>query len=47
MNDGKKKETPKKRKEHPIFTTFVHVGYAILVSSMIGWMLYVEFILRP
>jgi len=32
-----------KRKEHPIFTIWVHAGYAVLIASMIGWMVYMEF----
>lgn len=38
-----KKEAPEVRKEHPIFTVWVHVGYTILILSMIGWMVYMEF----
>ena len=45
MNNTRKKETPKKRREHPVFTLFVHVGYTILILSMIFWIVYIEFIL--
>ncbi|GJL79432.1 MAG: hypothetical protein NPINA01_24210 [Nitrospinaceae bacterium] len=45
MKDAAQKETPKKRREHPVFTLFVHVGYTILILSMIGWIVYIEFIL--
>lgn len=38
-----KKEAPVQREEHPIFTIWVHVGYSILILSMIGWMVYMEF----
>lgn len=37
------KEKPLKRKENPIFTIWVHTGYLVLVISMIGWMVYMEF----
>ena len=45
MNDAREKEPPKKRREHPVFTLFVHAGYTILILSMIGWIVYIEFIL--
>jgi hypothetical protein len=45
LNNEREKETPKKRKEHPIFTLFVHAGYTILILSMIFWIVYIEFIL--
>jgi hypothetical protein len=45
MNNARKKETPKKRREHPVFTLFVHAGYTILILSMICWIVYIEFIL--
>ena len=32
-----------KRKENIIFTVWVHTGYAVLILSMIGWMVYMEF----
>jgi hypothetical protein len=38
-------KTPKKRREHPVFTLFVHIGYTILILSMIFWIVYIEFIL--
>jgi len=37
------KETPEKRRENPIFTIWVHTGYVVLILSMIGWMVYMEF----
>ena len=45
IKNAKEKETPQKRKEHPIFTLFVHAGYTILILSMIFWIVYIEFIL--
>jgi len=45
MNDAREKETSKKRREHPVFTLFVHAGYTILILSMIFWIVYIEFIL--
>ena len=39
----KEKEEPEKRRENPIFTIWVHTGYAVLILSMIGWMVYMEF----
>jgi hypothetical protein len=45
MNDATEKETPKKRREHPVFTLFVHAGYTVLILSMISWIVYIEFIL--
>lgn len=45
INKARKKETPKKRREHPVFTLFVHAGYTILILSMIFWIVYIEFIL--
>ena len=45
MSNAKEKEPQKKRREHPIFTLFVHAGYTILILSMISWMVYIEFIL--
>ena len=32
-----------KRKENIIFTVWVHTGYAVLILSMIAWMVYMEF----
>lgn len=43
MDDPEKKEPAEKRRENPIFTVWVHVGYTILVISMLGWMIYIEF----
>ena len=34
----------KKRKEPLIFTIWVHTGYTILILSVIGWMVYMEFL---
>jgi hypothetical protein len=45
MNAAQEKETPKKRREHPVFTLFVHAGYTILILSMIFWVVYLEFFL--
>jgi hypothetical protein len=45
MNAARENETPKKRREHPVFTLFVHAGYTILILSMIFWVLYLEFFL--
>lgn len=39
----KEKEEPEKRTENPIFTIWVHTGYVVLILSMIGWMVYMEF----
>ena len=39
----KEKEKQEKRRENPIFTIWVHTGYAVLVLSVIGWMVYMEF----
>jgi len=39
----KEKEKQEKRRENPIFTIWVHTGYAVLVLSVIGWMVYTEF----
>jgi len=41
--DTESKETQKPRKENPIFTIWVHTGYAVLILSMIAWMIYMEF----
>ncbi|MCF8719451.1 hypothetical protein [Nitrospina gracilis] len=41
--DNDSPKPPPKRRENPIFTVWVHVGYTILVISMIGWMVYMEF----
>ena len=39
----KKKKTQEKRKENIIFTIWVHTGYTVLILSVIGWMIYMEF----
>jgi hypothetical protein len=39
----KEKETPEKRRENLVFTIWVHTGYVVLILSMIGWMVYMEF----
>ena len=36
-------ESREPRKENPIFTIWVHTGYAVLIISMISWMIYLEF----
>jgi len=43
MDDPEKKEPGEPRKENPIFTIWVHTGYAVLILSMIAWMVYMEF----
>lgn len=45
INNAREKEAPKKRREHPVFTLFVHAGYTVLILSMISWIVYIEFIL--
>jgi len=47
MRKAPEKTPPKKRQENIVFTIFVHVGYAVLITSMIGWIIYVEYILSP
>jgi len=37
------KEPRVKRKGNIIFTVWVHTGYAVLIVSMIGWMVYMEY----
>ena len=37
------KEPRVKRKENIIFTVWIHTGYAVLILSMVGWMVYMEF----
>ncbi len=37
------KEAPKKRRENPIFTIWVSAGYIVIILSMLGWMVYMEF----
>jgi hypothetical protein len=44
MTDNSKKIEPREpRRENPIFTIWVHTGYAVLILSMIAWMVYMEF----
>ena len=44
MTDDNEKTEPKEsRKENPIFTIWVHTGYAVLILSVIAWMVYMEF----
>lgn len=43
MADTDKNELRERRKENPIFTIWVATGYAVLILSMIGWMVYMEF----
>jgi hypothetical protein len=44
MTDDNEKIEPKEpRKENPVFTIWVHTGYAVLILSMIAWMVYLEF----
>jgi len=45
MAGSGKKEAPKMRQENPIFTIWVHAGYIVLILSVIGWMVYMEFIM--
>ncbi len=42
-NDNEKIEPREPRRENPIFTIWVATGYAVLIFSMIGWMVYMEF----
>jgi hypothetical protein len=42
-DDSEKIEPREPRKENPIFTIWVHTGYAVLILSMIAWMVYMEF----
>jgi hypothetical protein len=41
--DDKRTEQKEPRRENPIFTVWVHTGYAVLILSMIAWMVYMEF----
>jgi len=43
MDDKGKEEPREPRKENPIFTIWVHTGYAVLILSVIAWMVYMEF----
>jgi hypothetical protein len=45
MRKVPEKTPPPKRQENTVFTIFVHVGYAVLITSTIGWIVYVEYIL--
>jgi hypothetical protein len=42
-DDIENKEPGKPRRENPIFTIWVATGYAVLILSMIAWMVYMEF----
>jgi hypothetical protein len=42
-DDSEKTEPREPRRENPIFTIWVHTGYAVLILSVIGWMVYMEF----
>jgi hypothetical protein len=44
-DDNGKIEPREPRRESPIFTIWVHTGYAVLILSMITWMVYMEFFL--
>jgi hypothetical protein len=41
--DKQQEKAPEPRRENPIFTIWVHTGYAVLILSMIAWMVYMEF----
>jgi hypothetical protein len=43
MDDTEKEKPIEPRKENPIFTIWVHTGYAVLILSVIAWMVYLEF----
>ncbi len=43
MDDTGKEEPKEPRRENPVFTIWVHTGYAVLILSMIAWMVYMEF----
>jgi len=44
MSDDIENNEPREpRRENPIFTIWVATGYAVLILSMIGWMVYMEF----
>jgi len=43
MDDNEKTEPIEPRKENTIFTIWVHTGYAVLILSVIAWMVYMEF----
>jgi hypothetical protein len=44
MTDPNENPEPREpRRENPIFTIWVHTGYAVLILSMIAWMVYMEF----
>jgi hypothetical protein len=43
MADNEHKEPREPRRENLIFTIWVTTGYVVLVITMIGWMVYMEF----
>ena len=43
VDENEKTEPPDPRRENPIFTIWVHTGYAVLILSVIAWMVYMEF----
>ncbi len=43
MDETGKEKPREPRRENPIFTIWVHTGYAVLILSMIAWMIYLEF----
>ena len=43
VDENEKTEPPEPRRENPIFTIWVHTGYAVLILSVIAWMVYMEF----
>jgi len=43
MADTGKEKPREPRKENLIFTIWVATGYAVLVITMISWMVYMEF----
>jgi hypothetical protein len=43
MVNPEKDKSREPREENPIFTIWVHTGYAVLILSMIAWMVYLEF----
>ncbi len=45
MAGSANEEPPKKRQENVVFTIWVHAGYIVLILSVIGWMVYMEFIM--
>ena len=43
VDENEKTEPQEPRRENPIFTIWVHTGYAVLILSVIAWMVYMEF----